>query len=324
MIADGGTIFMGPEATSYTYRRIRPLKDGIARIALTAARRQKFDSGLVIMPMGSNYSNPTRFRSEIIMNIGQPIHIDSFKEDYKKNKSLAADKIINALRNQLEILTIHTSDEIENQLLRWNEELARNEKIFTSFPEQLDWSKKTIPIIRNIRQRIPKEFESIWHTHYDYFNELKAAGIDDKTLIKNNKGISISMHLIRIVGWPIQLVGKILNFIWYVPLLLFQKMKLYEGYASMVKILTSLVIFPIFYLMLFATLGYWGMKYLVGYIVAALITGLFIRPYEQFMKQYDMKKNALRANWGGLLSKRKKVLDLQRKHKLLPALSFHT
>ncbi len=297
VLAKKGTIFMGPEATSYTYRRIRPLKDGIARIALTAAKRGKFSSGLVIIPFGTNYSSPTHFRSEIIMNIGEPIQVDSFKDLYKKNKTEAAQAIMDTLRTRLENLSVHTEDEIENQLLIWCETIAKTEKKYNSFSSKLEYDLNTIPILQELRVNNPLEFESLWRLCYSYFSPLKQENITDEIFFRYQEKNKSSFHLLFIIGFilftPIYLIGCLLNFIWFFPKFIFDQLNLYEGYTSMVKILTGLIFIPIFYAIIFSIIGFsFGLKWLFIYILITFLTGLAILPYHDFIELWKMKLKA--------------------------------
>ncbi len=321
VLGEKGTIFMGPEATSYSYRRIRPLKDGIARIALTAAKSQKFKSGLVIMPMASNYQDPTEFRSEFILNVGKPIYIDNYKDLYKKDKNEAAQDIMNTLRERLEGLSIHTEDEIENQFLVWCETFAKTEKIINSFPEQLEFDKKQVPTIRALRHQKYNEFESIWIKLYEYFNTLEKSGIDDASLVYANKKnvTTIKYYLIRFFVFPIYAIGCLLNCVWFIPPFLFKKLKLYKAYTSMVNILTGLVLFPIFYTIIFSIVGFsFGLKWLLIYITITLFTGLSIFPYHQFLKSWNMKlKAAIYQDREKLIQFRERILEMLKTQSLL-------
>ncbi len=294
VLGDGGTIFMGPEATSYSYRRIRPMKDGIARIALTAARRKKFNSGLVIMPLGTNYSKPYQFRSEIILKAGRPIQIDQYKDVYKKNKDLATQKIMKELRGQLESLTIHTQNEEENQILVWSEELARTENKINTLEEQLEYDRKTLPVLRSWRQNDVSDYENHWQKCHTYFNQIEQENTTDQALMSiHEKEGKIRKPFILYLLWPFYIIGCILNIVWFVPQKIFNALKLYKAYTGMVNILTGIVLIPLFYSMVFTVVGIsFGIKYLILFMLMTLITGLTILPYQSYLREWKEKINA--------------------------------
>lgn len=289
VLGNGGTIFMGPEATSYTYRRVRPLKDGIARIALTAAKSQRFKSNLVILPIGTNYSDPTLFRSEIILQVGEPIYLDDFKDDYKKNKSATSEKVLKILKTKLESLSIHTEDEIESQFLTWLETIGKSEGYFNTFEKQLEFDKERIPSIRKMRNEKVNEFQGLWHQTYTYFNDLKQIDSDDFS-VKNKNNSSSS--ILNIILFPFYFLGKMMNIQWFSPLFVFDKLRLYRGYSSMIKVLTGVIIIPLVTMLFFTIIAILSsFKYAVAYLILSLVLGLFVRPYERRKVKFQKQKN---------------------------------
>ena len=282
VIEKGGTIFMGPEATSYTYRRVRPLKDGISRIALTSAKIQKFKSGLIILPFGTNYSDPTLFRSEIIIRVGEPIFMDDFKADYKKDKNATADKVMQTLRDKMESLSIHTQDEVENQFLIWIETIARSEKRFDSFEGQLDFDQEKLPLIQKMRNKNYDTFESIWQDCYQYFQTIKKIDTQDKFIKTPIKNLGLKTTIQYLLS-TIYIIANMLNFQWYIPPFILKKLKLYRGYSSMVKILSGVIISPLVISIIFFLIAFiFNYQYAIIYLFISSILALFILPFRNF------------------------------------------
>ncbi|MGK0389209.1 MAG: glycerol-3-phosphate O-acyltransferase/dihydroxyacetone phosphate acyltransferase [Maribacter sp.] len=291
VLEDGGTIFMGPEATSYTYKRVRPLKDGISRIALTSAKFQKFKSGLIILPFGTNYSDPTLFRSEIIIRVGDPIFMDDFKDDYKKNKPATADKVMQILRDRLESLSIHTQDEVDSQFLTWIETIARSEKKFDSFEGQLKFDQEKLPITHNLRNKNYDAFESIWQDCYHYFKTIEEIDTQDKFIKTPVKNLGFKTTIQDLL-YPIYIIANIINSQWYIPSFVLKKLKLYRGYSSMIKLLGGAIIVPlvtsIIFFIIAIILNY---QYAIAYLVLSSILGLSILPYKNFKSRIKQETN---------------------------------
>jgi 1-acyl-sn-glycerol-3-phosphate acyltransferase len=308
VLTSGGSVFMGPEATSYTYRRVRPLKDGIARIGLSAAKRGKFKSGLVILPVGTNYSSPTHFRSEIICHIGQPIPLDGFRQMYKKDKSLASDTIMRQLREQLETLSVHTRDEEEARFLHWCETLAGTDGHFQDFSDRLAFAQKTLPRIRQLQETHPDEFIELWRAGLAYFSKLEQKNTDDKALRQSPP--SSVQRILLVVGWPFYLLGCLLNVVWFASPWLFQKMKLYEGYTSMIKILTGLMLVPLYYLsalgITYTVGGAWAV---LAFASAALLTGCCLLPFRAMRERLKKYKATLGLDKSAALAERRQFIQ---------------
>lgn len=311
ILSKGGSVFMGPEATSYAYRRVRPLKDGIARISLSAAKRGKFQSGLTIVPVGTNYSSPSHFRSEIICRVGQPIHLDDFRQMYRKDKSAAAAEIMCRIRSQLESLTIHTTDEEENRFLQWCETLAIGEGLFRDFEGRLAFAQSTLPRIRALRAGDAPSFEGVWRVTRDYFQRLQKYNTDDRALLQ---GVPPTYHTALLwLAMPFYLMGCLLNAVWFLPAWAFRKMGIYEGYATMVKILVGLVSIPLYYtLAIIATAWCWGGWGALFFIAAATLTGIFILPYGEWRAGHKKRKAVSVSKRAVLLEKRRAVLKVIR------------
>jgi len=71
VLAQGGTVALFPEGGSHNEPRPRPLKTGAARIALEAAEAGA--AGLRVVPVGLVYEDKQRFRSRVLVQVGEPI-----------------------------------------------------------------------------------------------------------------------------------------------------------------------------------------------------------------------------------------------------------
>jgi 1-acyl-sn-glycerol-3-phosphate acyltransferase len=74
VIEAGNCMGIFPEGVSHTQSQLTTLKTGTARIALSVAARGKVK--VTIIPCGLNYIHRHRFRSQVLLEFGEPIHID--------------------------------------------------------------------------------------------------------------------------------------------------------------------------------------------------------------------------------------------------------
>jgi 1-acyl-sn-glycerol-3-phosphate acyltransferase len=78
-LSRGEALALFPEGVSHSDPRLRPLKRGAARIALSAAREHRERTGeplgLLIVPLGLGYRDKTRFRSPVQVAVGDPIPV---------------------------------------------------------------------------------------------------------------------------------------------------------------------------------------------------------------------------------------------------------
>ncbi len=72
ILGQGGTVALFPEGRSHSEPRPLPLKTGAARIALHAIADDHAE-GLRIIPIGVVYEDKGRFRSRVVLRVGEPI-----------------------------------------------------------------------------------------------------------------------------------------------------------------------------------------------------------------------------------------------------------
>ena len=72
ILGEGGTVALFPEGRSHSEPQPLPLKTGAARIALAATGYGRA-AGLRIIPIGVVYEDKGRFRSRVVLRVGDPI-----------------------------------------------------------------------------------------------------------------------------------------------------------------------------------------------------------------------------------------------------------
>jgi len=108
-LAAGDDLALYPEGTSHAEPQLKPLKTGAARIALGAAaeaaetpeRRQP-----VLIPVGSRYQDPARFRSSLHLVVGPPIDLAAYVPRYTADARAAIDALTDEIRARLDQLVL--------------------------------------------------------------------------------------------------------------------------------------------------------------------------------------------------------------------------
>jgi 1-acyl-sn-glycerol-3-phosphate acyltransferase len=121
LLESGKTLVIFPEGTSYQERQLRDLKTGAARIALEVEKRRLTNStsnqrSVQIIPIGLNYLEANRFRSSVLVQVGQAISPENYVEEYLQNSSSAARKLTELMRSRMELLLV-TMDQKEEEKL---------------------------------------------------------------------------------------------------------------------------------------------------------------------------------------------------------------
>ena len=91
-----GTLLIFPEGTSYYELKLRDIKTGTARIALSFEQWKGFEGNLKIVPIALDYSDSIQFRSVVSVTVCRPISVHAFKLAYEKNEFEAVSELTEA------------------------------------------------------------------------------------------------------------------------------------------------------------------------------------------------------------------------------------
>ncbi|QHL87581.1 glycerol acyltransferase [Nibribacter ruber] len=293
-LGKGGTLMVFPEGNSFMQRRLRPLKTGTARIALGAEAQHDFKLGVRILPVGLNYSDPSRFRSEVFVNVGEPIQVKDFEEAYAQDPFQAAHTLTDHLKERLEELVIHTETDEEDLLARQVEavyqdtlveelDLAKNES-----EERFLITKGIVQSIQHFETTQPERVHQLRTDLQEYLDHLDRVGLRPsaiKSLPKRRHLAwgTVETVLYLLVGFPFYVYGVLHNYLPYIlPAKIAKSLtKDVEFHAPMMMTI-GMFTFLIFYALLgwaaHAWLGLSGWS-LVAYLVTLPITGFFVLHY---------------------------------------------
>ncbi|MDP3770701.1 MAG: 1-acyl-sn-glycerol-3-phosphate acyltransferase, partial [bacterium] len=98
-LRDGRCIAIFPEGVSNDAPSLRPLKTGAARIALRAAATCA-PTTVSVVPVGLTFDAKTRFRSEALLTVGEPITITATADDTTTSGAVRA--LTERIRRSLE------------------------------------------------------------------------------------------------------------------------------------------------------------------------------------------------------------------------------
>jgi glycerol-3-phosphate O-acyltransferase / dihydroxyacetone phosphate acyltransferase len=210
-LAGGGCLYIAPEGTSYVYRRLRKVKTGTARIALAAESRHNFQLGLTILPIGLNYSDPTKFRSELLTLLGEPVRVADFQKDWERDEVEAVQNLTTRIGEALSELILDTKDDDEDKLLACLEEIFQNETRLKPYPA-FQRSKSLLILLRDWKAAEPAAFEAFAGQVFFYFEKLKALKISDLTVKYGSGGFAKSVFQL-LFAFPVFLLGLLTHFL---------------------------------------------------------------------------------------------------------------
>ena len=108
-----GNLVIFPEGNHNYKKTLRPVKKGLARIALGTLSKFGKETPLYIIPLGIDYESHFKMNSDILLNVGEPIKVSDHYSKFIENSVDAINKLTLKIAEDLESLIINIQD-IEN------------------------------------------------------------------------------------------------------------------------------------------------------------------------------------------------------------------
>ena len=187
-----------PEGRHQAKHSLLPLSKGIFRIALEAEELMDGRLPLYIVPVGLEYGNFFRFRSTVLVQIGEPINVSAY---LREHASLSQPEVMNLMKDDLsermkEVILYIPDDEhydatletcaavINQQVDTWRKEHpgARRHALTTRFSA----NKMTLGQIARLRTSEPGQAAELLGRAADIHREREERGISLGSVIKKH------------------------------------------------------------------------------------------------------------------------------------------
>jgi len=252
------TLLIFPEGNSYYELKLRKIKTGTARIALSFEALHNFEANLQILPIALDYSDSIQFRSMVSVTINPPISIASFKESYTLNESDGVLELTESIRKELVKNIPQTSGKEQEEFL------VRAHKFFTTYnhpsadlyldPKQSlelrNQVSKSMHILQKHNDELYKDTQTKLH---HFFKMLKEEGLTtgfftDQFLKKNALLVCFNYFIKFIFLFPIYIYGLLVNYIAYIlPSKIFYILNIDIEYKTPVEMTSGIITFPLLY-----------------------------------------------------------------------------
>lgn len=298
-LENNNSLMLFPEGSSYHELKLRKIKTGGARIALGVESKNDFELGLTIIPIGLYYSNPSKFRSKIYVNVGTPIMVKDFQTAHQTDAVLAVQSLTKRIKQSLESLTITTSDKEQEDLFFKIKRIYKNHLVKNfSDPKNKHEEFRLTQEIANAIQYFKLNFESkyeylkanIERCNYllDEFKTSSEKVIPLQSQVKK-KIIDFSGGLYLLLGFPIFLYGLIQNYLPYLfPLWLAKKFTDEPEYYAPMMMSLGMFVFPGYYFLSSWGFNHWTEPSSIGlsiYVISLPLSGYFALHYASFAKR---------------------------------------
>ncbi|HRJ30371.1 MAG TPA: 1-acyl-sn-glycerol-3-phosphate acyltransferase [Cyclobacteriaceae bacterium] len=310
-LTGGGILLVFPEGNSINERKLRPIKTGTARIALGAEHQQDFKLPLKLLPIGLNYSNPTRFRESVEINIGQAFDVKDYQEHYQRDPVGAVNALTQEIQKRLAELIVITEDKEADDLVRKIELIYKKQISEDSRIKNLNvnLTQNIVKALHYFQDTNPKLVREVKEKIDNYFATIKEFKVSDYLIEKSEKiGTEklIRYILYLISGFPVYVTGLLFN---YIPFIIPSKIARWissdEEYRAPIMMTAGIFTFPLYYTLMYI-LG-WQVAptpyTLLALTVIMPLTGFFVLQYYKRLRNsrstfayyriFKKEKNAL-------------------------------
>jgi 1-acyl-sn-glycerol-3-phosphate acyltransferase len=259
----GGTVMIFPEGTSVSERRLRPLKTGAARIALGTEARHDFKLGLKLVCVGTNYFDPTRFRSDVLLNVAPPINVADYAARYHQDPEAAADElteeIARRLTRRLVISRAADDDQLAQQVERTFGDHLNPDDDPTTLYDNFELSRTLLDAVAWFEQHDPGRLAALRAALTTYLASLAAHRLDDDALDQSQRpGTRLADYLNLILGFPVWLYGLLTNYLPYkLPAEVARRATKETEFIAALLFGVGLVTFPLAYAVESAAMQHW-------------------------------------------------------------------
>ncbi len=258
-LSRGEALLMFPEGKSHSEPALAPLKSGVARMALEAEDSSRWELGVRIIPLGLTYHRKHRFRSRVVVGVGEAIEVGEWRERYQEDRSAAVRSLTAAVASALQQQTLNLSDESDRDLIETADVLFARTKGWADWRQRESLSDR-LPRLRLFAQQFawlslndPERWKELSRNLRSYARRLQQLGGGDAEVPPRYRTGRVLRYVAREgailgVGLPLAALGTVA---WYLPYFLCgfvaRLMKPPIETVATVKLLAGIVLYPAAY-----------------------------------------------------------------------------
>ena len=333
-LAAGGTIALFPEGRSHNEPALVPLKTGVARIVLQSMHLYP-GLEVSIVPVGLTFDDKTRFRSRLLVKVGEPIRPASPPGPESEEFWQAALELTEEVREGLESVTLNYPSWEEARLIeraaaifaRPSLDAPAEQTLAEAFATQqlfIDGYEKLLKVCPDEVHRVADEVRT-----YDL--ELESLRLRDEQVAARYAPekvwqFTLKSFLLICCRLPLGALGSVLNYLPYrLTGLIAKRLTDSPDVASTYKVFPALVLYPLTWVAwavvgwAVATYGFGQTDFWLGVVLAPAIlsagpiSGYFAIQLHQRMDLFIEQARAfllLRSSRKGILALKQRRMRL--------------
>ncbi len=276
------------EGTTKHEKRLRPIQKGTARMALGAVEKYP-GLDVQIIPIGVNYADILNYRSEVMLQIGDPIPIQAYIDGTKEHPAKIIKKVTQKLKASLEKLVIHIEDTKDEFLCEALFKLYKNNYPTPNFPVQSTNEKplkRSIAIANKVNNLEVEKKEKLVEKIKDYHTNLVKHQLVDEVIVQPH-----SYHPLGIIGIVFGILPFILGWLFNILPIKFgeylaeHKVKNITFYAS-IKASMALAAYIIYFPILLLIALFSKSIFLIIFVAMIPFLGFFALQFYEYVEKW--------------------------------------
>jgi 1-acyl-sn-glycerol-3-phosphate acyltransferase len=300
-LAAGGALALFPAGVSHSDPQLRPLKTGAARIALSAEAEHDGRLGVTLVPVGLYYERKARFRSSVLLAVGEAIDVAPLLPDYRRDEHQTVTALTERIDARLDavVLQAETRELLEGiaRVAAWTRAPGTADPA-DALAAKHRRARDLAEAYGRLRARDPARVERIADEVRAYARSLRRLGIRDPWALElgSPTARAVLSAIARLVlAAPLAAVGAVLGWIPYrLAGWVAARVTQDEDILGTVKLLAGVVFLVIGWAA--EALGaaiVWGARWALPVLVAGGVCGYLALRFEELWREAGFA-------WGGL------------------------
>lgn len=319
VIEAGHCMGVFPEGVSHTESQLSKLKTGTARIALSVAARGKV--AVTIIPCGLNYIHRHRFRSQVSIEFGEPIVVDSsWRDRFAADERECVRELTDQLAAALMSVTLNAPDWSTLRFIQAARRLYKPSTAKLTPSQYMELNRRFVASY--VRYGNEPDMLQFRDDVENYQSRLEVLGLKDHQL---RKPVSVAKAFRRLAArslmlmllLPVAIPGALLHLpVAWIAAVVGERFSYEQDDVATLKVFASITLLPLLYLVAAFFIGnhfgpIWAIVAVVGLTISFSASILVIEAQATLLVSMVsiLRETRLRDEIEGLQATRLKLVD---------------
>ncbi|MDH5621076.1 MAG: hypothetical protein OEY74_03260, partial [Gammaproteobacteria bacterium] len=319
VIEAGHSMGVFPEGVSHTESQLSKLKTGTARIALSVAARGKV--AVTIIPCGLNYIHRHRFRSQVSIEFGEPIVVDSsWRDRFAADERECVRELTDQLAAALASVTVNAPDWSTLRFIQAARRLYKPSTAKLTPSQYMELNRRFVATY--VKYGNEPDMLAFRDDVENYQSRLEVLGLKDHQL---RKRVSVAQAFRRLAArslmlmllLPVAIPGALLHLpVAWIAAVVGERFSYEQDDVATLKVFASITLLPLLYLVAAFFIGshfgaVWAIVAVVGLTISFSASILVIEAQATLLVSMVsiLRETRLRAEIEDLQATRLKLVD---------------